>query len=428
MKKVIIPWHAGGYSMINGNHPLLASFVENAPEGIDFINVDNQSAFSANEMHSVFQSQIEDGIVLQKSPCHNQVDGEFLKTLVTWADQILQARIEALSGEDTVVFHHTALICGGKAPFVLHLESLTTLLQPFLFHGRTWGVTENGNCWFVDLKALPIYWLVRHRLESPQCKTIFTHMRRTFIDLIRCFDSSIITSKLKYIPLGVEVTPSVDQRVQEKIKNIPQRKGLNVLFTNSRHEFTESFILRGGVELLIAFQKLLEVEPNAKLTILSTRPQMDVIDAFDSPNIVWMDQGISDEQLYELLLDADVFSLVSVGLHSYSLLRALKCGAVLLCSDVPGYEEYVVHEQTAIVIPGKKKNIYLENPDNGWMMDSYHLAYGVDGSVVSGLVDALLRLAADPLYRQRIAAAARDHVDQNYNIRPWVEGIRDLFE
>ncbi|WP_431855432.1 glycosyltransferase family 4 protein [Azospirillum sp.] len=415
MLKVLLPWKLESYKLINGYHPLLASFVDACPDGMEFVVPDDSSTFGDEEVKRVTFEYIRETLLFGGLAAAGNADvTKWVNGLMFSRNPADQMRIESYAGKVDVVFHHTAPVHLSTIPFVLHFESLTTLFCPYLSMGETRDV---------NLREQAAFGLVKRTLESDACRGVFTHLKGSRDALVKSFASDKIAEKTQYVPLGVTAPVDFEERIVQKIQGIPQRRGLNILFTNSAHARVGNFFLRGGVELLLAFQRLLESAPDATLTIVSKRPPFELFQNLNMRNVVWIEEPIDDAKLYELLLDADVFALPAAGLHSYSALRALKFGAVLICSDAPGYDEYVVDGETGIVVPGRLAQIYQPDPETGWMRDDYSSALTWQPPIAERLGDALERLAANPEERHRIAAAAYDHVARHHAMGPWVQGI-----
>ena len=415
MLKVIIPWKMSFYDGINGYHPLLSSFVEACPEGVETIFPDVNFQFHSSRLNNICYSLMNDAFIFGEGAFRGRIDHKaYMTVFLNSRDPVSQMCIDSLKGNADIVFHHTAPLHSSTLPFILHYESPTTLFFPFLSMGKTRNVS---------LRIQPIYHMVKAQLESDNCRAIFTHLKSSHETMLRCFDSPTIAAKAHYIPLGVDAPKAMHDRIEQKIRSIPQRKPLNILFTNSAHGHRDGFNLRGGMEVLLAFQRLRQTVPDATLTILSPQLPLESLQGMDLRNVTWIKERIEEEALYELLLAADLFALPAAGLHSYSALRALKFGAVLLCSDAPGYEEYITDGKTGIIIPGRREQVYSPDPQTGWMRDDYSTVHTPQQPIADRLAAAFEWLAQFPEQRQRIAAEAYVHVGERHAIGPWVDNI-----
>jgi glycosyltransferase involved in cell wall biosynthesis len=139
-------------------------------------------------------------------------------------------------------------------------------------------------------------------------------------------------------------------------------------------------------------------------------------------NLRWISDEISDETLFDLLLWSDVFALPAMGLHSYSALRAMKFGSVLICSDIPGYDEYIEHGKSALVVSGIRDAIYQFDSDTGCMLSDYNASVRPNPRLIHELLTYFLTLSENSDMRYQIASAAYYHVSTAHAIEPWVRG------
>jgi glycosyltransferase involved in cell wall biosynthesis len=408
------------YKNINGYHPLVASFVDAAPENMQFTVPQDEGDIDARSFDRVIYESMRASAKVGATvgaPVLGAAGDLFLRDFLVSRGPVAQMYMENTVDDVDLVFHHTTPLHMGTLPYVLHLENITTLFFPFL---------EKRNHHEIDIRSEPCFELVKWQLESDQCRGIFSHTKGCCQRLIRCFNSEKITRKVRYIPLGVAPPPAFIPAIDRKFEEIPRRKGLNILFTNSAHQHDTNYFLRGGPDLLMAFGVLIRSVPDAKLTIVSTKPPDDCLAGFSMKNVEWMDQGIDDARLYELLLESDVFALPAAGLHSYSAVRAMSFGSVLICSDAPGYEEYVTDKETGFVASIATRGFYKEDPATGWMRQNFSSGTGVSPRMVVQLINLFEMLAAKPEERYRVALAARKHVESQHALGPWVKGIADL--
>lgn len=412
------------YQLRNGYHPLVASFIEAAPSSIKFVIPDGLSGLDGVDVEATQRvmfrvMEIAAAVAdMPGAPEPGPERDEFFTKLIVTRDPPSQMIMETHSGKADLILHHTTPLHMSSIPFLCHIETLTSLFFPFL----------EGKNTDIDLPSQPVFAYVKWLLEHHLCRGVFTHLKSTQLIMLRSFNSEKIARKTRYVPLGISVSADLQSRIDKKFSDIPKRKGLNILFTNSANTNLLGIFLRGAGELLHAFAALLNSHPDAKLTILSKRPPDRVLEDFSMTNVTWIDQGISDAQLFELLLDADVFALPAAYVHSYSVLRAFAFGAVLICSDAPGYEEYVIHEQTAFVVPGRMAQYYNPDPQTGWMREDSSACLALQPSITMALLQTLIRLAKSPTERLRIASAARSHVLRAHALEPWVNGIATLLE
>jgi glycosyltransferase involved in cell wall biosynthesis len=221
-----------------------------------------------------------------------------------------------------------------------------------------------------------------------------------------------------------KICPARGKKLAEPGKNTGS---INILFTNSRQREPRSVFFRGGLELLYTFRRFAVVSPNSHLTIVSPKlPAADWVVQELGDKLTWIDEEISDERLFDLLLWSDVFALPAAGLHSYSALRALKYGSVLICSDAPGYDELIEHGKTALVVSGRREKYYHYDAETGFMHEDYESMEFPDADIVSNLASCFLTLSEHPELRRRIARVAYAHVSTVHAIEPLAQSVADL--
>ncbi len=411
------------YQSVNGNHPLFSGLLANAPDDIEFLFPDQDAAFSKTDMDHIASQVLMEGYKIGRRfgiapDTHNQALHNYLAQYIDTRDVTAQARIFAQRPRAQLVFHHTTPLHLSTMPFILHFESLTTLFYPFLLHGH------NKN---VNLRSELIFHMVKTQLESEACKAIFTHIQSSIETICNSFASDIIASKVHYVPLGVDIPPDLDPMIEEKLTVRADKTGLHIVFTNSAHGAGTSFLFRGGHDLLVAFQRHRETYPESVLTIISTgRDAFEQVHPELMQGVEWIEQGIDDQQLFSYLCKADVFALPAAGLHSYSALRAMRCGAVLICSDAPGYDEYVRDEETALVVSGRREQVYHHDPETGWWRDDYASMHQFNADIIEQLTVILDRMAANSDLRVALANRALEHVKTRHAMGPWVQSVAQL--
>ena len=423
MKKILIPWKLPHYQVVNGNHPLFSGLL-NAPEPyIQYVFPDAQSGFSSTDLgHITSEIMMMSYKIGKRFPSaaehHAEALNQYLSHYIETRDIQALAALEAYRGRVDGIFHHTTPLHLSTMPFVLHFESLTTLFYPFLLHGY------NGS---VELRRELIFQIVKEQLESPACRAVFTHIKDSVDILKRAFASEIINEKVHYVPLGVEIPDKFHSLVEQKLSSPPQKEGLNILFTNSAHGAGANLLWRGGHDLLAAFQRHRQTHPQSVLTMLSSGAEAFApVHPELMEGVTWIEQGINDEALYALLLNADVFALPAAGLHSYSVLRAMRCGAVLICSDAPGYDEFVQHHENAVVLTGRRAHVYSQEIETGWWRDDYSAMQTFHSAIIAQLTLALDDLADNPSRRLALAGRALRDVQTRHDVQPWVQGVANI--
>jgi glycosyltransferase involved in cell wall biosynthesis len=336
------PWNAPGLQRFNGDHPLPGSLIADYP-GFSF-----DFALSKADAGNIQKAQHE-ALTLRKAlralpdpPSHSQIE-EFV------VSRGLQTQAMMLAPCD-MHFLHTAPLTHGIKPWILHIEEMITLFAPFVWHGTSANV---------KIREIPAYRMVKQLLEAPACRAVFSHLTHSKDFLPVLFESETLAKKVHHVPLGVEFSSAATKKIAERQGVRGGLPGTTFLFTNSWSQHESSFVLRGGSEVIRAFLELVQKYPDVRLIILSTLPVSHYGEGFRDfvrkvPNLVLLENRASDDELVELMMTADVFLVPSVGLHALSILRSMYCGLPTVVSDAPGNEEFIEHDKTGVVIPGRR--------------------------------------------------------------------------
>ena len=425
MKRVLIPWNLPYYQAINGFHPLFSGLLQHAQSEISYIFPDLYEEVSKSDFDQIMSDVIAEIFAYGRNFAHtddaySQEVMNYLGSYLETRDLRTQALIYAQRDRVDLVFHHTTPLHLSSVPYVLHFENLTTLFFPYLLHGFNGGV---------QLRRELIFNIVRGLLQNQNCKAIFTHIKSSVDILCRSFDSDIINAKVHYIPLGVDIPQSLSAQVKNKLATISYKAGIRIVFTNSAHGAGQSFLLRGGHDLLVSFQEHRKKFINSTLVIISSgRDAFAQVHPHLLQGVEWIEQGIEDSELYTHLIDADVFALPAAGLHSYSVLRAMRFGAVLICSDAPGYEEFVQEYETAFIVKGRRDDIYSRDPETGWWRDDYDCMKKFNSKIIEQLTDILNILAENPKLRHEMAQRSYFHVMKQHSMDNWCGSVVDLLK
>jgi len=317
-----------------------------------------------------------------------------------------------LPDDPGLVFYTSVPFTYGQHPWVIEIEDSTTLFFPFLHNGQTAHVQP---------RELPCWPLVRELLEAPSCRAIVTHMRSTAESLPVLFDSPTIAAKTFHLPMGVQV-PSrpVDQEDDDIV---------HLLFTNSWHQQTVGFRVRGGYEVLEAFSILQRRYKNLRLTMRTVMPPL--IDR----HARMLEQGwvrvigrfLPSAEMAELQRQSHIYLLPAARIHIVSLLQAMAYGQAVVGTDGWGFAEYLEDNRNGLVVRGRSHLTWMDEK-TGLLREDYSQLYKPDPVVVAGLVESISRLVEDRALRRRLATTARADVEQRFNLKRWNEGLGAIFE
>jgi glycosyltransferase involved in cell wall biosynthesis len=411
-----VPWDAPVFQRYNAQHPLPRSLIEDTPE----FEFRHELAAPTAERKALVQRALvdwRDGLRVAAPNIPQDALVEFISS------RDLDSQY-AMSGSVDLNFLHTAPMTFGQRPWAMHIEATLPMFEPFFGHFRTWDI---------DLEATPGWHFVRQLVNAPACRAIFTHLRRTQEDLPRLFRNPALAGKVHYAPLGIELPPEFSKPAQDAIAR-KNAKGdgdeIVMLFTNSWHQAPDSFIKRGGLEVLFAFLVIQQRRPNCRLIIrssLSDRVRQTVPEhVFQHPQIEILDQMITDEQLYDLYLRADVFLLPSTNLHTISMLRAMQTGALLITSDVSSVDEFVTHEETGLIMPGWRGVSYREDLEQGLLREQMAARREINNVLTTNLAMTIERVIAERDFRNRLRMNAQRHVTINHAMGPWRDGFHHM--
>jgi glycosyltransferase involved in cell wall biosynthesis len=301
----------------------------------------------------------------------------------------------------------------GQNPWVVEIEDPTTLFYPFV---------QNGGTRRVRLTQSPYFPIVKTLLESDSCKGVITHMKSTAQMVAKLFDSDIIRAKVSYAPLGVPIP--------ERWQRHAESEQINLLFTNSWHQMTGNFFLRGGLEVLDAFEILHERYPHLRLTMRTTLPGLDVRyhRIIEKGWVRVINRFSSAREMEALLAESHIFLLPAARVHIVSLLQAMAHGLAVVTSDGWGFEEYVTHGRNGLVVKGRYGKVSWVDEKVGMLRENYDPMYKSDPKVVRGLVRAVSLLVENRSLRKRLGRTARRDVETTYNLEGWNAGLKAAFD
>jgi glycosyltransferase involved in cell wall biosynthesis len=328
----------------------------------------------------------------------------------------LQSQLLLASANRDLVFLTSMPFTLGQNPWVIEIEDPTTLFYPLIHNGHTDGV---------DMKTFPYYPIVRSILESDQCKVILTHMQSTAQMVPKLFDSEIIRKKVQYAPLGVRL-PARWQRHEEQGPDEP----IHLLFTNSWCQVGHNFFLRGGLDILEAFDILRVRYPQLRLTLRTDLPAMNAHykRIIEGGWVRVISRFLSAEEFEELHATSHIYLLPAARVHIVSLLQAMGHGLAVVASDGWGIEEHIEHERNGLIVKGRYGKSSWADMEAGLLRENYDTMITPDADVVEGLVVAISRLVEDRLLRAQLGRAARHDVETKYNMEQWNRALKRAFD
>jgi len=403
--KPVTVLYTGYPPSFGASHPLFGYIISNPPSGYQFITPKTSNPWRAIRLVapsiSLFLSAVANGAKLDDSM-------EFIRTRQINLQLCIPANVR-------LVFIPNWPYTFGQVPWVIETEDVIDLFAPFTWHGQTSSFDVFGAPCYPALKAL---------FESSSCKGIITHIKSTAESLPRLFNNPALSEKITYIPLGIPLPPR-PARLEKRENDM-----ICLLFTNSWHQGSQNFYLRGGLDVLEAFSILASRYSNVRLFLRTTLPP-DLDEHYlkiirDCPVEV-LDHFLSRNKMQELVSGSDIFVLPSARVHSISILEAMAQGMALVVSDGWGITEYVTDGHNGLVVRGRYGKCSWVD-ENGMLREDYSHLFSSDPVVVRGLVDSLSELIEKKEMRERLGQNARTDVETKFSIDNWNIGLKKIFD
>ena len=308
----------------------------------------------------------------------------------------------------------------GQIPWVIEIEDTTTLFAPFpRISGKRYDPRIFGTNGIYDSGFFPI---VKSLLQCDSCRGVICHVRSTAESIPLLFDDQRLAEKIAHIPLGI--------RTRHRSKAPIEKEVITILFTNSWHQASTGFYLRGGLDVLEAYSTIYSEHARLRLILRSKLPE--TLDhryrqIIDRCNVQVIDQFLSREEIEALFSSADIYLLPSARLHVVSILQAMAYGLAIVVSDGWGIAEYVDHGRNGLVIPGRYGTCSWMD-ENGMLREDYKPLFSTDATVSNGLAEALSKLIKDQGLRTKLGDAAINDVESKFSIERWNLGLAKAFD
>ena len=323
---------------------------------------------------------------------------------------------QVLAPRADLVFVTSVPYTYGQNPWVIEVEDATTLFYPFIQNGRTVGM---------DVRQSPYFGAVKALLEADNCRGVVTHMRSTAEMIPTLFGSEKIARKVTYSPLGVAL-PEKYQEHEDEGDDAP----INLLFTNSWHQNPDGFFLRGGLDVLEAFDVLRRRYPQLRLTMRTGLPRLSDrhIRMVEDGWVRVMYWFLPSKQMAELQRQSHIYLLPAARIHIVSVLQAMSYGQAVVVSDGWGMDEYVEHGRNGLIVPGRRGKVSWADREAGMLRENYGPMYAKDQKVVDGLIESVSLLVEQRAVRKRLGHAARADVATRYTLTQWNAALKAAFD
>jgi glycosyltransferase involved in cell wall biosynthesis len=299
----------------------------------------------------------------------------------------------------------------GQWPWLVEIEDPTTLFYPHV---------QNGHTYEMDMRPSPYFPAVKALLEDDACKGIVTHMRSTAELVSALFRSDAISAKITHGPMGVAL-PERFQRHEEDDGKSP----IEMLFINSWHQMPGNFNLRGGLDVLEAFEQIRHRFPRLRLTLRTRLPPLAsrYRRTIEEGRVRVIGRFLPAEEMAELHAASHIFLLPAARIHIVSLLQAMSYGLAVVASNGWGFDEYLENGHNGLMVPGRYGVTSWADHEAGMLREDYDSMRLPNPKVVAGLVSALSRLAESHELRARLGRTAREDVRTRYTLARWNEAL-----
>lgn len=277
----------------------------------------------------------------------------------------------------------------GQRPWIFWFDILPTLFSPFV-------PLESAD---VDDRS-PWYWIIRSFLVSPRCRAIFSHYPQSRGHIAEFFHSREIADKTVHVN-SCDRSGAMVRPARPPARSKPR---ITLLFSCSRSQSDSGFYYRGGVDVLLAFQRLAERFPSLELVLRSPLP-----DTLAGPlkrlarthsRITWIPHFLEERRHHDLLAESDIFVMPGAVLYRNGIMEALRMGIVPVLGDPPGIDEIVQHGQNAIVVRGRGHRMAIDSAERRLHVDLWSMqrasALSADPEFFERFVVALDALIRNP--------------------------------
>lgn len=163
---------------------------------------------------------------------------------------------------------------------------------------------------------------------------------------------------------SVQIYPLIER------KEVPPKKFSGTL----RLLFVGMFYIKGGIELLRAFQKIRETHTNVELSIITplhTIKNSDIETMRGTRGLHLLDANFNEDQMAGLYKDHDLFLLPTYrDGFGLVLVEAISWGMPIICTDQYATTEVALHEYNAFVYPNHPLKDY--DPETCKLLGKYY--------------------------------------------------------
>lgn len=329
--------------------------------------------------------------------------GHEVSVLVTSPDH--HTHIENLNGVRVIFAARLATI--SSAPISIELPRLLASERPDIVHLQfPYPFGEAANYFFGHARRTIITYqsdIIRQKflrvIYAPLMVRVLARADRIIASSPNYIQSSFVLKKFEnkctVVPLGIDVRPiqSIPPTLQNKIG-----KGGILFVGHLRYYKGLDYLLRAMTEL-----------PNARLTIVGSGPMENglrgLANELNITGRVEFAGEVADEALPAYFAACDIFVLPSSArseAFGVVQLEAMAAGKPVVCTELGTGTSFVnVNGETGFVVPARDEH---------------------------ALADALGRLIADRVLRERMGAAGRERVQREFTLEKMVDRVMGVYE
>jgi len=245
---------------------------------------------------------------------------------------------------------------------------------------------------------------IKDALESESCKRIMPWTDAGKKTILLSFDSEEVHNKVETVHLAVPPKKFAKNYNKDKTK---------VLFVGSQN-LPRDFDIKGGKEVLEAFNELNSQYKNLELTVRSYVPEKIKLKYSKFKNIKIIDQIIPWSMLDEEFKTSDIFLYPSHHTPGLAILDAMSYELPVITTDVWGNKEMVKNGKNGFLITKSERiNYTVENSIPNWSSrkNLKLIKKSTDPQVVKSLVDKTSILIEDQVLRRKMGEAGRNEID-----------------
>ena len=391
MKNIIFIDFCGQNPLGSTNHPHYRSFIspEYAPEGYNFSSKQQEN----QNFYKIAQQFIDE---LYEIGLTSEEIEKFWNTR--------KPGMRFIPEDAKLCFMPTIAEFITDRPWFINIEDWTTLFTPGL------------NCPTHNLDIENQYWFkaMRYMFNKPNCKAITTHMQSTIKGLNYLFRGyPELQKKIVHMPMAY---PNISEKFTRSRK--VDKDNIVFLLTNSYGGCHRNLEMRGGIESLYAFKKMVENGYNVNLIVtgqINLDGYPDLKEFYNtSQNAYFHNQFMSDEQYFRLMHEEiDVFLIPSMRIHNCSLMSSMKMGVPAIFSDGWGFSEYVTDEVNGLVAKGQwGLTSYID--ENGLFRDNY-TACRINQTLIDSIEEKMIKIINESELLDFIGKNALEYAKQNFD-------------